>query len=254
MNIQEGRRLRSSRIIESETSGSDDDTAANHLDNAINLNVSRIANVTDYSGVNMDMSVFDPLSAYNQALIDINNLNATAVEGTGARAGLNEKTKTLKSSSVKKVKKTVKPRKAKAANVPVIDYAQIAIEVTKLLVSGGLLQTPSLPGGLINSNADGSIPKGRTEPETNGSKKSNRNAQPEIEIENSNENAKVTENQIAFETVNETLEIIGKQRPIDNFQEIKRHESTFNYDIDYNVGKDNPLLNFVTSLVKVYMQ
>src|SRR5207253_4840388 len=189
MNIQEGRRLRSSRVIESETSGSDDDTAPNHLDNAINLNVSRIANVTDYSGMNMDISVFDPLSAYNQALIDINNLDATAVEGIGSRkAGLNEKTKTLKSSSVKKVKKTVKPRKAKAANVPVIDYTQIAIEVTKLLVSGGILQTPSLPGGLINSNADGSIPKGRTEPETNGSKKSNeRNAQPEIEIENSNE-------------------------------------------------------------------
>src|SRR5437868_9950653 len=222
MNIQEGRRLRSSRIIESETSGSDDDTAANHLDNAINLNVSRIANVTDYSGVNMDMSVFDPLSAYNQALIDINNLNATAVEGTGARGGLNDKTKTLKSSSVKKVKKTVKPRKAKAANVPVIDYTQIAIEVTKLLVSGGILQTPSLPGGLINSNADGSIPKGRTEPETNGSKKSNeRNAQIEIEFEKRNENAKVAENQIAFETVNETLEVIGKQRPIDNFREIK---------------------------------
>src|SRR5437868_6282360 len=207
MNIPEGRILRSSRIIGSETSCSDDDTAANQLDNAINLNVSRIAKIIDLSSTN-DISVFDPLSEINQDS-GLNPLEATAIGGTGANAVKHLKISTLKNKSNRKEKKTVKTRKAKAVEIPVFDYALLRKEFTKLLVSGRVLRTPSLHGGLINSNADGSIPKG-------GENQKQMDLGMQLKSKNLNEIA----------------------------SEIKRNESneneiTFDVDSDHNARKDN---------------
>src|SRR5438046_10597263 len=116
--------------------------SSNQIERPTRSNVSRITNdasLIDFDNDNLDISEFDPLSRVNQ--VDLNSTTATAVGGTG------------RTQSVKPRKKAIKLRSGKLARVnrnkntnvmySELDYAEIAKQITKLLVSGEVFQIPS---------------------------------------------------------------------------------------------------------------